>query len=129
MSWVVADHSFEEPVFDTANLPYPDIGLRVALVTGQQIAYGGQTGLKQSTKAFYHRIFKKQANRFAPYYVDKVQYLFYCRPPPRKVELKKSTLRKSRVPQEIIPATKEDEEKLEGIKAIFGDSSSSDSEG
>lgn len=132
MSWVVGEHSFEEAAFGLENLPFPDVALRAAFIAGQQIAYGGQTGLKKGKRDYYHRIFLKQADRFSTTYRDKVEYIYYCRPAPTAIQLKASTeksLKKVAIdPSKLVMPTPEDEEKLNGIKAMFGDSSSDSSE-
>lgn len=131
MSWVVGDSAFEEAAFDATNLPLPDLALRVAFTAGQQIAYGGQTRLKRGKRDFYHRMFLREANRFSTHFRDKVEYIFYLRPAPVDIVLKRSTrenLYKKIDPSKIIKATKQDEEKLQGIKLLFDETSSSDSE-
>ena len=132
MSWVVGDHDFEQPAFDPVDLPFPDLKLRVAFIAGQQIAYGGQLSLSKGKRDYFHRLFLKQADRFSGHFRDKVEYIYYCRPAPASVKLKRSTEQSLKVkidPSKLIKATKEDEEKLDGIKGMFNNySSSSDSE-
>ena len=132
MSWVVGDTLFEDAAFELKQLPFPDTALRMGFVSGQQIAYGGQTALKKGKRDFYHRLFLRQADRFSSTYRDKVEYIYYCRPAPASIQLKESTkqsLKRSSIdPSKLVMPTKEDEEKLNGLKAMFGDSSSSSSE-
>lgn len=129
MSWVVGDHSFEKPAFPKENLPFPDIRVRLGLISGQMIAYGGQTNIRRGFKMLCYRIFKLEGHRLSEAYRDKVEYIFFCRPPPKNIQLKESTKSSLKLnPDEIIPATEEDDEKVHGIKSMFGYSSSSDSD-
>eukprot|EP00515_Schizochytrium_aggregatum_P021091 CAMPEP_0202104136 /NCGR_PEP_ID=MMETSP0965-20130614/5297_1 /ASSEMBLY_ACC=CAM_ASM_000507 /TAXON_ID=4773 /ORGANISM="Schizochytrium aggregatum, Strain ATCC28209" /LENGTH=150 /DNA_ID=CAMNT_0048672979 /DNA_START=20 /DNA_END=469 /DNA_ORIENTATION=+ len=129
MSWVVGDADFEEPAIPRDLLPFPPVPTRVAFVMGQQIAYGGQTGLRKGFKNMCFRFFKLHASAFTEFYRDKVEFIHFCRPaPPKEVHLKERTM----APVDLDSlefATPQDDSKLDGLKGMFGtdsDSSSSD---
>eukprot|EP00457_Paulinella_chromatophora_P008565 gb/GEZN01008604.1/.p1 GENE.gb/GEZN01008604.1/~~gb/GEZN01008604.1/.p1 ORF type:complete len:436 (+),score=49.25 gb/GEZN01008604.1/:30-1337(+) len=67
-----ADPSFEEPYFDPALLPFPPLGLRIALVSGQEIQYAHFSKMKKHEVALHNRIFTSQKTLFRPKYAEKV---------------------------------------------------------
>lgn len=73
LSLAYADPSFELSYFDhEINLPYPEIGLRLGLVAGQQIQYEHLSPLDKGGIAIFRRIFYSQKKYFAESYFDKI---------------------------------------------------------
>eukprot|EP00924_Labyrinthula_sp_SR-Ha-C_P001690 snap_masked-scaffold_18-processed-gene-6.43-mRNA-1 protein AED:0.04 eAED:0.04 QI:0/0/0/1/1/1/2/0/392 len=112
LSWVIGDPSFEKPAFEFKGMP--SLEQRLGLVCGQLINYSGQTGLKKGDRDFYFLTGNK-LNNFTEEFVDKTKFLYFMRPPPKRVELKKKNLEKV----EIIKATEEDNKVFTGMKDIF----------
>ena len=128
MSWVVGDEAFEQPAFSREFLPQPPLAVRVAFVSAQLLSYGGQVNLRGALRSICTRLFRKHKTLLTPWYVDKVEYLVICRPPPRNVQLKK---RKDDANKPIVQATEKDEIGLDALAGAFmheDDSSSSDEE-
>jgi hypothetical protein len=69
--------SFADPIYAVAAflsnfLPFPPIGLRLALVAGQMILYAAQSPLNKYQLALNNRIFALNQKYFNPIYADKV---------------------------------------------------------
>ena len=128
MSWIIGDEAFEEPAFPRTHLPQPPLALRAGFVSGQLLSYGGQVRLKGAMRSICTRLFRGQRNVLTPWYVDKVEYLVICRPPPKNVQLRKRRNGEDEN-KPMVRATEEDDKPLDGFKGLFfheDDSSSSE---
>lgn len=68
VAFAAADPGFAEPYFSRSHLPFPSLGLRVALVAGQALAYCSNEALvttRERAEAFWN-LFHAQAVQFGP---------------------------------------------------------------
>jgi hypothetical protein len=73
MSFALADPTFEAPTFDAARyLPFPPLGLRVALRAAQAVVYAHQQPLGKAELALAARTFASGRAFFATHYAERI---------------------------------------------------------
>jgi len=72
LSFAAASNDFEKPYLDRKYLPVPPLELRVALVCGQILAYGGTVDPGVAATKEYFAVFKSFASEFEPDFVSRV---------------------------------------------------------
>ena len=72
LSYSYADPRFEIAAFPSSFLPFPPLGLRLALIVGQAILYAAQSPLNKAQLAIKNRIFALHQKYFNALYADKV---------------------------------------------------------
>jgi hypothetical protein len=130
ISFTFSDPGFERPFLGSEHLPFPEFELRLALMSSQMIAYQGNAPLSSFRSKQYYAAFNARRHFLSPVFADKVEYLYWCRPPPSAAQPPKITKPIASKQREWVPSSSDDEDKgfgvLEGLQQISSAEEDSD---